>query len=458
MKQYAITRLMMVVATSVAFASAAHAFAPTIANTRTSQDSKTGEVTVTYTLTGDASVITADVQTNSAANAAWASIGAANYTGMTGDVWTVVEPDAAATRTIRWPKTAAGQAPLAFGRHVRVVLTAWSTNAPPDYLVVDLSDKTAKPQYYPEEILLPEGGSVTNAVYKDQYLVMKRIHAAGKTWMMSNDPVAKSQLRSEYRRATECPHPVVLSRDYYIGVYEITRAQYRRITGNEPGGGGTEHLPVRWLSYAGLRGSKTGILYPVFTDGKFDYEKSAQVDSGTPVAKLRTFPALGRADLPTEAQWEFAARGGDRGLIPNGYTYAQTNLAKVARCTANRNEVDCEGYTNTIATVGSYEPNVFGLYDMLGNIAEHVLDRWIDLSTCNNGGPISSTEVVVDYIGGTSGLEIDKQGNVSTNTLTCGSMWDYGYGYMYIGYQGMSYAQNISSPGYLGWRAAMTLR
>ncbi len=444
----------------VAAAGAAQAFAPKISDTRTVQDSETGEVTVTYRLTGDAAVVTADVQTNSAANAAWASIGAANYTGVTGDVWTVVEPDAAATRAIRWPKTADGRTPPALGRHVRVVLTAWSTNAPPDYLVVDLSDKTAKPQYYTEEALLPEGGSVTNRVYKDRYLVMRRIHAAGKTWMMSTDPVAKNQLNSNQRRATECPHPVVLSRDYYIGVYEITKAQWDWIYNGKAPSGDDMRLAKNWVYRYAVRGNNVGYRYPVFTDGKFDFDESAKVDGGSLIAKVRQFPGLSRADIPTEAQWEFAARGGDRSIMLNGYAYEQTNIMKVARCNGNQRAPDCEGLTNSIATVGSYEPNRFGLYDMFGNVAEHVLGRYEDLSTCNNGGPISSTEVVVDYIGSPTGLVTDSKGVVSTNFVLCGSMFDYGQGYMYVGYQGMRYARGgeHEGSGYYGCRLAMPLR
>ena len=70
--------------------------------------------------------------------------------------------------------------------------------------------------------------------------------------------------------------------------------------------------------------------------------------------------------LPTEAEWEYAARGGLVGKdFPNGNEW-----------TKEKAEKDNSGWENLIEPVGKYEPNGFGLYDMSGNVWEWVNDKY----------------------------------------------------------------------------------
>jgi hypothetical protein len=132
------------------------------------------------------------------------------------------------------------------------------------------------------------------------------------------------------------------------------------------------------------------------------------------VNKIREVTGLYGLDLPTEAQWEFACRAGVRGALYSGEKYTKENLRKLGRCTGNKNTPDCEGLVNKVATVGSYEPNPWGLYDMLGNYFEYTLDRYQTMAN------MSQTDVYIDPVGGES----------SERRMTRGGWYDYEMYYM----------------------------
>ena len=85
-------------------------------------------------------------------------------------------------------------------------------------------------------------------------------------------------------------------------------------------------------------------------------------------------------DMPTEARWEYACRAGTDTFKYSGETgdlaYGDSFVSKAARCSSskvsayNRNNAD----TSCTAKVGSYKPNAWGLYDMIGNVQEFCLD------------------------------------------------------------------------------------
>ena len=130
---------------------------------------------------------------------------------------------------------------------------------------------------------------------------------------------------------------------FYIDKYEVTNAEYFRFCQ------ATSHpLPEFW----GMDKFRSGPDFP-------DY----------PVTGINWYDAVKYAEwagkrLPTEAEWEYAARGGLRNkMFPNG-NGIDTTLANIT----------FRGIRTAPVRVGSYLPNGYGIYDMAGNVTEWVMD------------------------------------------------------------------------------------
>ena len=353
---------------------------PEISGVTMAQD-VTRRVTITYTLADAPAVVTVDVQTNANTSAAaddpgWTSIGGEAVWNATGDVWKKVETG---SRTITWRpdhswpdhKIAAGGA--------RAVVTALALDNTPDYMAVDLTATGGADTqtYYPAADFVP--GGVTNGIYKTTKLLMRKIMAKDVTWTMGS--VAEIGRTA----ARETTHQVKLDGNYYIGVYLVTQTQWQQITGYNPSSaktGGTMR-PVENVSYTDVRQGKgtekavasaTGGVYPADPYG----------DSF--LGLLRTKTGLD-FDLPSEAQWEFAARAGNgEGCWGDGSAIlsagADENLNRLGRYSKNG------GSTIGTAVVGSYAPNAWGLYDMHGNVWEWCLD-WYEDNITTYGGAVN---------------------------------------------------------------------
>jgi formylglycine-generating enzyme required for sulfatase activity len=146
---------------------------------------------------------------------------------------------------------------------------------------------------------------------------------------------------SEAERAlNELPaRQVRISRSFYLGRFETTRAQYRAVMGWAPGDAQDDALPVSQLPYADV----------------------------LEFCRRATVAAEVRVRLPTEAEWEYACRAGTQTRYSSGSTEA--DLARAAWYSANSEQ--------RAHPVGQKEPNAWGLYDMNGNVWEYCAD-WID--------------------------------------------------------------------------------
>ena len=333
---------------SVGAAWAAFASVPTVVPGSVScvQDHQSRIVTISYDLAGDPGIVTLDLQTNGV------SIGAANFVNITGDVNRKVQPGEG--KTITWRPFESWPGHRFTDGSVKAVVTAWATNAPPDYLVIDMSTRSPNDfAFYPSAEAVPFG--VTNDIYKTSKLVMRRIHATGVIWRMGEIP---SDAPTTAIQSYDVPHLVTLTSDYYMGIYEVTQKQWNHVKGNWPSvytvTTDRDVHPVENLAWKTIRGDgDTGSYnWPVNGHG---------VDSNNFLGKMQHDTGM-LFDLPTMAQWEFACRAGTTGTNNvDGVSLTETAWHY--------------GTATNSMPVGLKKPNSWGLYDMLGNVEELCLDR-----------------------------------------------------------------------------------
>lgn len=344
-------------------------------------------VTVKYTLENCPGIVTLDFQTNrlnaaTTDEADWVSIGGENVQGVEGDVNRLVTELGEHTLTWQprelWPdhKTKTG----AF----RAVVTVWATNAPPDYLVVDLvKDKTV--HYYTSADFLP-GGGLTNDIYRTDSIVLRKIAAKGRVWNMG---LATTQYGSS---ANNRQHKVILTNDYYMGVFQLTRGQFRKFASANRTAQQDYYYAIKdgggniW-QYGSVEGYADDVatvkldVVPVLADnGAMRGSAGDGYDFIANRHKVQSNKWLGHArtktgvdfDLPTEAQWEFAARGGRTENTPNG------EMANAGAASSVLTPIAHWGGSIMWYRVGTKLPNDYGLYDVLGNGYECVLDWYAE--------------------------------------------------------------------------------
>lgn len=200
------------------------------------------------------------------------------------------------------------------------------------------------------------------ATYSLNGVEFKMILVEGGTFTMGNDARARGKGTQVSNQAGE--HQVTLS-SYLIGETEVTIALWNEVMNG--------------------RHSDSDLNYPV---------------ASVTVPECRTFverlnekahaagiiPADQNFHLPTEAQWEFAAKGGNKS---KGYTYAGSNTLSEVGWTSD------DG--GSVHAVKQKKPNELGIYDMSGNVYEWVADYAAPYSTEAQTDPCNTTRSS-DYI------------------------------------------------------------
>ena len=401
MNMKSVAVLATLTATAAAFA------APVVDDVTMTQETATRCVTITYKLTDEPAIVTFDIRTNGT------SIGAANLQTVGGDVNKVVR-SLGTTRTITWQPTADWPGHKISDRSVTAVVTAWATNCPPPYMTIDLlNDSTALTpneglRFYVSAEAVP--GGVSNDVYKTRKLLMRKIPAADIVWrkgpVVSSDYLGMGEYYYKniwHLSEREPVHVVTLSADYYIGVYPFTQGQYKTLRNaascpsDFSGYADSDLRPYSGISFGAIRGTNIGDRVPV-EDG---------VDDGSIVKQLRDISQIDSIDLPTEAQWEFACRSGSGKalysgkdidcIVSSGSVGSSKNLDELAWYSGNSTNETTDAIAQT-HPVGLKLPNAFGIYDMLGNVNEVVLDAWwLPVAGSESVDPISTAKYTPNW-------------------------------------------------------------
>jgi formylglycine-generating enzyme required for sulfatase activity len=162
----------------------------------------------------------------------------------------------------------------------------------------------------------------------------------------------------------EHPHPVKLTKGFYIGVYEVTQSQWQSVMG-------TPVSEMRDKVSKSYQLAEVGSDYPMYYVNWEDCTKFCRKLSQKEGKTYR---------LPTEAEWECACRAGTTTKYSFGDDmddfYKYGNYADSSIKVPNSDTKHNDGY-RWLAPVGSYKPNGFGLYDMHGNVMEWCSD-WYD--------------------------------------------------------------------------------
>jgi formylglycine-generating enzyme required for sulfatase activity len=187
--------------------------------------------------------------------------------------------------------------------------------------------EAAKDLGMPVEKMLPKSG------------IVLRLIPAGKF-------VMGSPAREAGRRLTEVQHRVYFRKPFYMGKYEITQGQWRKVMNSNPS-----------------RFKEVGDNAPVENVSWYGCQEF--------ISRLCRLEGLqtGSLRLPTEAEWEYACRAGTR----TAFSYGNHLDSNMANCNGNY-PYGHGPYRERTMPVGSFAPNAWGLYDMHGNVWEWCAD------------------------------------------------------------------------------------
>jgi formylglycine-generating enzyme required for sulfatase activity len=280
-----------------------------------------------------------------------------------------------------WPASLRGDTPINFSLSVvsKSVQVLWLTT-PGDVCVLETTTNLAEPWELPAG-LPPSFTATSNSVsvtlpidagarfFKVVLLTDPSALPPEMVWIPPGTFVMGSPLSEADRGPDETQHTVTLTHGFYMGKYAVTQGEYLAVVGVNP----SLFITQDWLGN------------PVAPDLNRPVEQVSWYDATNYCALLTAQEqAAGRLragwvyQLPTEAQWEYACRAG----TTTAFCYGDDLVSGMANFWGYDGYYASVGlipnpdgtYLQGTTTVGSYEPNAWGLYDVHGNVWEWCMD------------------------------------------------------------------------------------
>ena len=190
-------------------------------------------------------------------------------------------------------------------------------------------------------------GSNTISIPVKNGISIDMVKVEAGTFMMG----ATSEMKDPYSDKKPV-HQVTLTNDYYMGKYEVTQALWQAVMGSNPSNFKGDNLPVETVNWN---------------------------DCQEFISKLNSLTGR-KFRLPTEAEWEYAARGGKKS---RGYQYSGSRkISDVAWYEGNSR--------SKTHPVGRKQANELGIYDMSGNVWEWCSDWYGSYSSSSQTNPMGS--------------------------------------------------------------------
>jgi sulfatase modifying factor 1 len=156
-------------------------------------------------------------------------------------------------------------------------------------------------------------------------------------------------------REDEKEASITFDNGYFIGKYPVTQEFYKYVTGKNPSNFKGRYRPVEKVSWDDIYRGYDWFLKQL----------DARLKDKAPLLQH-----IGSFTLPSEAQWEYAARGGKAWNKPKLQFAGSNNIHDVGWLEDNSNA--------RTMPVGLKQPNILGLYDMSGNVLEWCMDTYIE--------------------------------------------------------------------------------
>lgn len=223
----------------------------------------------------------------------------------------------------------------------------------------------------------------------------------GTTFDMGTDKSRISSLQQKFniKRAElfseESPLHRVQIDSFYLDKYEVTNAEYKKFLDKNPKWR-PDKIPARFHN---------GKYLNNWVGGNFPKEQAKYPVVFVPWYAAVAFCQAEDKRLPTEAEWEYAARGG---LTDKDFPWGDEPVDKT------RANYSGSGIGAATA-VGNYPPNGYGLFDMAGNVWEYLSDEWSAYPT--------TTETLVNPVAGGNLFSNDSYTEIKTRRVIRGGSW-----------------------------------